>query len=234
MSNFKSKLESFQNRFKSLLGAKAQGYDELNTLERPLVADAHEQEEYERQHGVGAPGAAAAGFRPAPGGYGGYVPPPTSTGAAGYPPAGYGVAPPAAAGVHRTSAQPLPSQADELQELSVLAKDAAEILWEMVAMGEGGAAVEDMKSKGRQLQAQLRGAIGDFQGGDEAVFARAFESFDMLSRCLDEQEAPAAAAPAAAPAAAVPAATLTPPPGTAAPVAAGRPPADEAPLISFD
>lgn len=27
-------------------------------------------------------------------------------------------------------------QADELQELSVLAKDAAEILWEMVAMGE--------------------------------------------------------------------------------------------------
>lgn len=57
---------------------------------------------------------------------------------------------------------PLP-QADELQELSVLARDAAEILWEMVAMGEGGAAVEDMKSKGRQLQAQLRGAISDFQ-----------------------------------------------------------------------
>lgn len=27
-------------------------------------------------------------------------------------------------------------QADELQELSVLANDAAEILWEMVAMGE--------------------------------------------------------------------------------------------------
>ncbi len=56
-------------------------------------------------------------------------------------------------------------QADELQELSILARDAAEILWEMVAMGEGGAAVEDMKSKGRQLQAQLRGAISDFQVG---------------------------------------------------------------------
>lgn len=162
MSNFKSKLESFQNRFKSLLGARAQGYDELNTLERPLVSDAHEQEEYERQHGVSAPGA-AAGFRPAPGGYGGYAPPPTSAGAAGYPPQGYGTMPPAAAGVQRTSAQPLPSQSDELQELSVLARDAAEILWEMVAMGEGGAAVEDMKSKGRQLQAQLRGAISDFQ-----------------------------------------------------------------------
>ncbi|KAL4429621.1 hypothetical protein ABPG77_008670 [Micractinium sp. CCAP 211/92] len=227
MSNFKSKLENFQNRFKSLLGARAQGYDELNTLERPLVSDAHEQEEYERQHGVGAPGA-AAGFRPAPGAYGGYAPPPTSGGAAGYPPQGYGTTPPAAAGVQRTSAQPLPSQADELQELSILARDAAEILWEMVAMGEGGAAVEDMKSKGRQLQAQLRGAISDFQGGDEALFARAFEAFDMLSRCLDEQDAPAAAA-AAPPAAAAPAATLAAPP-----VAASRPPVDEAPLISFD
>lgn len=87
----------------------SQGYDELNTLERPLVSDAHEQEEYERQHGVSAPGA-AAGFRPAPGGYGGYAPPPTSAGAAGYPPQGYGTMPPAAAGVQRTSAQPLPSQ----------------------------------------------------------------------------------------------------------------------------
>lgn len=58
---------------------------------------------------------------------------------------------------------PLPVQADELQELSLLARDAAEILWEMVAMGEIGAAVEDMKSKGQQLQAQLRGLIGDYQ-----------------------------------------------------------------------
>lgn len=70
------------------------------------------------------------------------------------------------------------------------------------------------------------------QGGDEALFARAFESFDMLSRCLDEQDAPAAAA--AAPATAAPAATLAAPPGTAAPAPASRPPADEPPLISFD
>ena len=94
---FEAKLSNFKNRFKSLLGAKAQvsggiwrsvaigrpaasargqstplglsgcaqGYDELNTLERPLVSDVHEQEEYERQHGVVAPGAAAAGYRPA-------------------------------------------------------------------------------------------------------------------------------------------------------------------------
>ena len=32
------------------------------------------------------------------------------------------------------------------------------------------------------LQAQLRGIISDYQGGDEALFAQAFESFDMLSR----------------------------------------------------
>ena len=45
----------------------------------------------------------------------------------------------------------------------MLARDAAEILWEMVAMGEGGAAVQDMKNKGEQLQAQLRGLISDYQ-----------------------------------------------------------------------
>jgi hypothetical protein len=50
-----------------------------------------------------------------------------------------------------------------MQELSLLARDAAEILWEMVAMGESGAAVADMKSKGEALQAQLRGLIGDYQ-----------------------------------------------------------------------
>ena len=269
-----------------------QGYDELNTLERPLVSDVHEQEEYERQHGTAAPG----GYRPpAAGGYtpaAGYTPAP----AAGYPPAA-GVYPPAA-GVHGSGAPlpPAPSQADELQELSLLARDAAEILWEMVAMGEGGAAAEDMKVKAGQLQAQLRGLIGDYtvrglagwgrraagvhgsahwacpaccaaavacsvhagapppltissgpttvlpcplrrpmlQGGDEAIFARAFESFDMLSRCLEEVNAPAQ--PKLPPAAAAVAGTGAPAavaPPAAAP-AASRPAADEAPLISFD
>lgn len=33
------------------------------------------------------------------------------------------------------------------------------------------------------LQAQLRGLISDYQGGDEGVLAQAFEAFDMLSRC---------------------------------------------------
>jgi hypothetical protein len=131
-----------------------QGYDNLSTLEQPLVSDVHEQEEYERQHGVPSPG--GGGYRPPAGGSAYY--PPQPSGAAGYPPA------PAAAGVGpRTSHGPMPSPADELQELSLLARDAAEILWEMVAMGEAGAAVEDMKNKAAQLQAQLRGAIGDYQ-----------------------------------------------------------------------
>lgn len=55
-----------------------QGYDELNTLERPLVSDVHEQEEYERAHGVAAPGA---------GTYGGSYAPPAAT--SGYAPPGY-------------------------------------------------------------------------------------------------------------------------------------------------
>ena len=55
-----------------------QGYDELNTLERPLVSDVHEQEEYERAHGVAAPGAGTYG--------GGYAPPAATS---GYAPPGY-------------------------------------------------------------------------------------------------------------------------------------------------
>ncbi|PRW59857.1 hypothetical protein C2E21_1451 [Chlorella sorokiniana] len=223
-SGFKAKLDNFQQRFKSLLGARAQGYDELNTLERPLVSDVHEQEEYERAHGV--PAAGAGTYAP-PGATSGYAAP-------GYTPAAAYGAQPARTGAGLPAP---PSQADELQELSVLAKDAAEILWEMVAMGEGGAAVEDMKSKAGQLQAQLRGLISDYQGGDEAIFAKAFEAFDMLSRCLEEQNAPqqqelppAAAAVAGTGA---PAGLAPPPAAVAAPVAA-RPPADEPPLISFD
>lgn len=80
------------------------------------------------------------------------------------------------------------------------------------------------------LQAQLRGLINDYQGGDEATFAQAFECFDMLSRCLEEMKNPGQAAPAGAPTADVP--SLAPPPG--APTSAPQPSAQEAPLISLD
>lgn len=121
----------------------------------------------------------------------------------------------------------LATQVDEMRELSALAKDAAEILWEMVALGESGAAFADMRSKAEQLQAQLRGLISDYSGGDETLLAQAIEAFDMISRCLDSQ-APEAGQPAKAgggePAPAAPQ-------GAAAPA---QPSADAAPLISFD
>lgn len=80
------------------------------------------------------------------------------------------------------------------------------------------------------LQAQLRGLINDFQeGGDEALYAQAFESFDMLSRCLEELKNPSKPAPA--PPAEVP--TLAPPPATAAAAASVPPPAPQEDLISF-
>lgn len=191
---FKNKLEAFGERFKRFLSPKTQGYDELSTLEAPLV-NVEDQEEYTRTHGVAPPQAAGDAYRP-PGA------------AAARPGAGSFTALQAA----------VPSQAEEMRELAVLSRDAAEILWEMAAMGEGGAAVEDMRGKAQQLQAQLRGIISDYTGGDEALFAEAFEAFDMLSRCLEEQSNPAAAA---APAAAVPADVAAAPAGVALPPAAG-------------
>ncbi len=39
-----------------------------------------------------------------------------------------------------------------------------------------------------QLQAQLRGMIGDYKGGDETVLASALEVFDLLSNTMAEYE----------------------------------------------
>eukprot|EP00887_Chlorella_sp_A99_P006269 scaffold3.g6269.t1 len=249
-ANFKQRLDGFKTKFQSLFSPKqqarnaartllpwrprtarasraprlapsrAQGYDELSTLEAPLVA-VEDQDEYHLAHGVSAPQTA-------------YRPPPTGGAAVGGTRTDTGIAFQAA----------VPSQAEELRELSLLAKDAAEIMWEMAAMGESGAAVEDMRSKAEQLQAraaaragrargrlssaraQLRGIISDYQGGDEALFAQAFEAFDMLGRCLEEQKNPKPVVPAPAELAAG---------GVGAPAAPAPPPAaDDKPLISFD
>ena len=143
-----------------------QGYEDLSTLERPLVA-VEEDEEYEQQHGVPRPE------------YEGYQAP--TTGGAAIP--GDRVS---------SGGLKLPSQAEEMQEISFLARDASEILWEMVAMGEQGPGVADMTTRAEQLQAQLRGLINDYSGGDEKLLAGAFEAYDMLQRSLDNQKAPAA------------------------------------------
>ena len=79
------------------------------------------------------------------------APPQPAAGA--YRPPGAAAGRPAAADGSFTALQAaVPSQAEEMRELAVLSRDAAEILWEMKAMGEGGAAVEDMRGKAAQLQ----------------------------------------------------------------------------------
>jgi len=140
----------------------------------------------------------------------------------------------------------LPSQTEELQLLSALAKDASEILWELAALGTSGPEIQEVRDRALLLQKQLRGMIGDFQGdGDEAVLAQALEGLDMLNRCLDDQSAataggdvapPFAAPPAPAAAATNPAPPATLPQSTEAPVPQQQQQQQQAdaPLISFD
>lgn len=45
---------------------------------------------------------------------------------------------------------------DEIRELTVLAKDAAGIMWEMVAMNETGSAATEMRANATQLQVGAR------------------------------------------------------------------------------
>jgi hypothetical protein len=115
----------------------------------------------------------------------------------------------------------MPSQADELQEISALSKDASEILWEMVTIGQKGPEVDELRERAEMLRAQLRGLINDYQGGDETLLAGALESFEMLNQCLDEN-------PAQPPAQAAAPRTLPPPPMTQAPPAAAPAAAPEA------
>lgn len=145
----------------------------MSTLERPLVA-ADDDEEYEREHGVPRPGNEV------------YAPPGSGPQAA-HGPQGRGGS---------FTGTGLPSQADEMREVSVLARDASEILWEMVAMGEAGSTVAEMRARAEQLRSQLRGLINDYSCEDENVLAQAFEAFEMLERSLDDQKAPGSAAPA--------------------------------------
>ena len=148
-----------------------------------------------------------------------------------------------------------PRQAEDLAELTALAREAAEIMWEFAALGEKTPAALEVADKARALRAQLRGLISDFAGeGDETALAAALEAFEMLETTLGEYDggsaaaAPAAAAEgtpaaAAAPAAVAPA-EANPFAASAAPAAAAprpttapgsRPdPGSDAPLISFD
>ena len=83
----------------------------------------------------------------------------------------------------------VPSQQEELAVLTVLSKDAAEILWEMVLLKEDDGAnvadVEEMRSRSEQLRAQLRGMLNDYDGSDEVLMCRALEAWDSLNSALD-------------------------------------------------
>lgn len=146
-----------------------------------------------------------------------------------------------------------------MAELTALAREAAEIMWEMAALGDRSPASDEMAASARALRAQLRGLISDYTGGDEVALAAGLEAFEMLETTLAEYRgggdgggagaaAPAAALaavpaaalePAPAPSAAAsnpfaPAAPAVPPPPPATAPAGRAPPGDEAPLISFD
>ena len=85
----------------------------------------------------------------------------------------------------------IPSQHEELEVLTVLSKDAAEILWEMVLTkhDENDADFVDMMGRAEQLRAQLRGMLNDYDGGDEVLMCRALEAFDSLNSALDKDAA---------------------------------------------
>jgi hypothetical protein len=149
------RFNDFKSRFSQLFGPKNDGYEELDTLERPLVSDM-DNPLYE------------AGDDTA------YVPPGAQHGAH-----------------HRQASSNfhVPSQQEELELLTILSKDAAEILWEMVLLKDADGAsaddVQDMKARSEQLRAQLRGMLNDYDGSDEMLMCRALEAWDSLNSALD-------------------------------------------------
>lgn len=136
----------------------------------------------------------------------------------------------------------VPSQSEELQEVSVLSKDAAEILWEMSVLGETGPSMQEMRDKAEQLRKQLRGLLNDYREGDETLLCGAFEAFDSLTAALDADPAEAAKSPSTMEEAApqhphkqqTPDATDTNPPNNDSHGTKKDENEGQAPLISFD
>ncbi|KAK9863003.1 hypothetical protein WJX84_001295 [Apatococcus fuscideae] len=87
---------------------------------------------------------------------------------------------------YTASATTVPDPVQELRECGDLAKEAAEILWEMAAMGDTGEGASEMLGKSQQLQAQLRGMIGDYSAQMRQSLRRALEAFETLSNTLEE------------------------------------------------
>lgn len=89
----------------------------------------------------------------------------------------------------------VPTPEEELLLTSQLAKEAAELLWEFLALGSAEVQEADIDAhlsalleNAKVLQAQMRGHISNYTGGHEAGLAQALEASDMLTTCLQEYE----------------------------------------------
>ena len=111
------RFNDFKSRCSQLFGPKNDGYEELDTLERPLVSDV-DNPLYEAAED------------------GAYAPPGEQNGSHHR---------------HASSNFQVPSQQEELELLTVLSTDAAEILWEMVLLkeeeGAAQADIEEMRAR---------------------------------------------------------------------------------------
>jgi len=91
----------------------------------------------------------------------------------------------------------IPTHPEMMLEVTHLSKEAAQLLWETIAMQAGlddpspemVATTEDLVEKAQMLHSQLRGLIRNDDGTVEVLLAEAFEANDMLSSCLDEYKA---------------------------------------------
>ncbi len=200
MDTLSNRMAAFKDRMLNLAKGKHSGYNSLETgsnLGQPLV-DGHEDDANAVPLGGGDVS------RPSPQGaasyYGGFINDPVCLKDALVCVFGF---------IHGCAeeqhllykANTLCPQSYQLRETALLAKEAAAILWEMIALGETGTAKDDMVSQAKQLQAELRGAISDAPEVDESAMTDALESFDMLAQCLSElglgppvDDTPAAAA----------------------------------------
>eukprot|EP00884_Botryococcus_braunii_P008981 jgi/Botrbrau1/18084/Bobra.0062s0070.1 len=192
------RLATFRQNFKQLLGRR-QGYDELSQLDQPLVESGTDgasgiPEVSSDAHYVGQYKEFPAGPQPS-------LP---------YRP-------------HQAQSQAVPTQSEDLRQLLALGREAAEIMWEMAALKDYGDAAVEMRVKSSELQAQLRGMIGDYRDEDERTLAAALEVFDLLTRTLEEYEGVDIAAEVATERSRLSGGTSLPTPNEVAEVPSGAP-----------
>lgn len=235
------RLAQFKTKFQEMIGRKSEGYQELS---QGLMSG---QDREDSRTGFGSSG-----------GYQGPIPGDEFGRAAVYgPTTGPSSGPDASAATDSTMSHlraqhmQLPSQADDMREAAALANEAGELLWEMVAENEQSEGAFELRDKAQQLQAQLRGLIGDYQDCDEGALESGLKALTVLNTVLEEQHNPTppqggaaseeafsgaagdsvadtAALPGSSDSHAVPSAPHVPPPNLMDPV-----PSDDKPLMDI-